>query len=113
RGRASLPRVVQAAQRAALDATDDRRLESHALLRLQEQPGSWVVELAGEPPMRVLVEGVQEGPLLTTCLATVPVVVAGFRSAVEGARRHPSGRAPAAVPPADGGLRVTGGAASD
>ncbi|WP_375388231.1 sucrase ferredoxin, partial [uncultured Amnibacterium sp.] len=33
RGRASLPRVVQAAQRAAPDATDDRRLEAHAPLR--------------------------------------------------------------------------------
>jgi hypothetical protein len=107
RGRASLPRVVQAAQRAAYDATGDRRLEAHGLLALHERPGAWLVDLAGDPPLRVLVEGVQEGPLFSTCLATVPVTVAGFRAEVAGTPHADPwhGR-----PPQDSGLRSTGGA---
>jgi len=112
RGRASLPRVVQAAQRAAAEADGDRRLDAHALLRLQERPGAWLVDLAGDPPVRVLVEGVQEGPLFTTCLATVPVTVAGFRSAIEGAPTTGPlpDRSAAPVPPDRSGLHTTGGA---
>jgi hypothetical protein len=112
RGRAGLPRVVQAAQRAALDATDDRRLTAHGLLRLEERPGTWLVDLAGAPPLRVLVEGVQEGPLFTTCLATAPVTVAGFRAAVDGTRPRVAahGRGPTPIRPVDTGIRVTGGA---
>ncbi|RIX31069.1 sucrase ferredoxin [Amnibacterium setariae] len=111
RGRASVPRIVQAAQSAAMAATGNRALDAHAPLALDERPGAWLVDLAGEPPTRVLVEGVQEGPLFTTCLATVPVTVAGFRAAVE-----PGGDAPIRQPPDpahrphDSGLRSTGGA---
>jgi hypothetical protein len=111
RGRASLPRVVQAAQLAATEATGDRRLEAHGLLALTERPGSWLVDLAGEPPMRVLVEGVQEGPLFSTCLATVPVTVAGFRSRIEGVEEALGDARSDRVRPADSGLRTTGGAA--
>lgn len=110
RGRASLPRVVQAAQRAAVEASGDRRLGAHPLLALHEQPGSWLVDLAGEPPLRVLVEGVQEGPLLSTCLATVPVTVAGFRASLDLAAGSAGGRVRSSAPPADGAFRTTGGA---
>lgn len=82
RGRASLPRVVQAAQAEAVAASGDRRIEAHQSLGLEELPGAWVVDLAGEPPSRVLVEGVQEGPLLTTCGASSIVAVAAFRATV-------------------------------
>jgi hypothetical protein len=109
RGRANLPRVVQAAQAAALDASGDRRIASHGLLRLQEEPGAWLVDLAGEPPRRVLVEGVQEGPLFTTCLATVPVTVAGFRSVILDPGEHDDAilRGRSGVPPISSGLRST------
>lgn len=109
RGRATLPRVVQAAQAAAFDATGDRRLEAHAPLGLQERPGAWLVDLAGEPPTRVLVEGVQEGPLLTTCLADVPVTVAGFRSTTSPTRLEQAGGGRLRPRPTGSGLHTTGG----
>jgi hypothetical protein len=110
RGRATLPRVVQAAQTAAIEATGDRRVGSHRPMTLEELPGSWVVVLDGTPPTRVLVEGSQAGPLFTTCLATVPVAVAGFRAAVE-TIGTPAGRPGAdAARPVDSGFRPTGGA---
>lgn len=78
RGRASLPRVIQAAQAAAIRLTGDRSIRAHTPLGLDERPGAWLVDLAGDPPLRVLVEGVQEGPLFTTCRAATAVTVAGF-----------------------------------
>ena len=80
RGRASLPRIVQAAQDAAMAATGDRRIVAHHALSLEELPGAWVVETAGDPPLKVLVEGTQEGPLITTCGASAAVSVAAFRA---------------------------------
>jgi hypothetical protein len=112
RGRATLPRVVQAAQAAAFDATGDRRLTAHAPLGLQERPGAWIVDLAGEPPTRVLVEGVQEGPLFTTCLADVHVTVAGFRATTSPERiaGAEGGTEAARRPrPSGSGLHTTGG----
>jgi hypothetical protein len=109
RGRAALPRVVQAAQAAAFESTGDRGLAAHAPLGLQERPGAWIVDLAGEPPTRVLVEGVQEGPLFTTCLADVPVTVAGFRSTADPSRLEQAvDRTPPALP-ATSALHETGG----
>jgi len=108
RGRATLPRVVQAAQAAAYEATGDRRLSAHAPLGLHEGQGAWLVDLAGEPPLQVVVEGVQEDPLFTTCLATVPVTAAGFRSTVDGVRRRIEDVHGADRPlPSDSGLRTT------
>lgn len=113
RGRASLPRIVQAAQAAAVAATGDRRIASHRPLALVERSGSWIVDLDGPPRLRVLVEGAQEGPLFTTCLATVDVTVAGFRASIADVvvedRRDPD-----EAGPADSGLRRTdGGRSSD
>jgi hypothetical protein len=110
RGRATLPRVVQAAQTAAIEATGDRRLAAHSPLTLEERPGSWLVVLAGAPPTRVLVEGAQSGPLFTTCLATVPVTVAGFRSTVERTGTSTAPREAGGAAPSDSRLRATGGA---
>lgn len=110
RGRANLPRVVQAAQIAAVESSGDRRLGAHTLLRLEERSGAWLVDLAGDPPLRVRVEGVQEGPLFSTCLATVPVTVAGFRSRIEGAGPGTPLDGADRVLPTDSGLRATGGA---
>lgn len=110
RGRAGLPRVAQAAQIAAMDRSGDRRLDAHAVVALQEREGAWLVDLAGDPPVRVLVEGVQAGPLFSTCLATVPVTVAGFRSVLDQPSRPGSALGPHRAPPTDSGLRSTGGA---
>jgi hypothetical protein len=110
RGRASLPRVVQAAQAAAMERTGDRTLGAHAPLGLVEEPGAWLVDLAGDPPLRVLVEGEQQGPLLTTCSATVAVTVAGFRTAVLPPDDH-TDHGHDATPPAPPGLRRTVGGA--
>jgi hypothetical protein len=109
RGRATLPRVVQAAQAAAYESTGDRRLEAHAPLGLQERPGAWIVDLEGAPPTRVLVEGVQEGPLFTTCLADVAVTVAGFRSTADPTRLEQAVDHGPAHLPAASGLHTTGG----
>lgn len=109
RGRANLPRVVQAAQLAAVAASGDRRLGAHTLLRLEERTGAWLVDLTGDPPLRVRVEGEQAGPLFSTCLATVPVTVAGFRSSIEGVHPGEPMCGPHREPPADSGLRATGG----
>lgn len=82
RGRASLPRVVQAAQAAAVDAFGDRRIGAYEPLALEEQASSWLVDLAAEPPVRVRVEGETEGPLFTMCSASTAVSVAAFRASV-------------------------------
>lgn len=82
RGRASVPRIVQAAQAAAVAALGDRRIDAYPALSLEERSNSWLVELAADPPVRVLVEGETEGPLLSTCGASTAMTVASFRAAV-------------------------------
>lgn len=84
RGRASVPRIMQAAQAAAADAFGDHRIAAYRPLALEELDGSWLVDLEAAPPIRVLVEGVQEGPLFTTCSASTAVTVASFRAEVVG-----------------------------
>jgi hypothetical protein len=110
RGRANLPRVVQAAQTAVMESTGDRRLEAHGLLRLEEREGAWLVDLEGAPPAHVLVEAAQVGPLLSTCTATVPVTVAGFRSVLRTDGARDIGDQPPHVldlPPSSGLRRTT------
>jgi Sucrase/ferredoxin-like len=82
RGRSTFPRIVQAAQSAAVERFGDRSVDAYRPVALHELPGGWLVDLAAESPLRVLVEGVQEGPLFTTCSASTAVRVAAFRSEV-------------------------------
>jgi (2Fe-2S) ferredoxin len=83
RGRSALPRPEQAAQHAAMLATNERGIDAHPLIDAVRTSEGWRVRVGG-PRGELAVELVERlgEPLYTMCTATLPVQVRHFEATV-------------------------------